>query len=61
MALRRTSKVSFWNSVGRKVQDRLELFGKAKGMHDVGRAVYTGAQAVAPYLSTAAATAAALL
>lgn len=55
MALRRASKTSMLDSLGRKVQSGVELFGKAKGAYEAGRALYTGFQTVYPYLRTAAA------
>ena len=54
MAMRRGSKISMWDSIGRKVQNGVELFGKAKGAYEAGRALYTGFQTVYPYLETAA-------
>jgi hypothetical protein len=45
------------NTIGQKVHQGLELFGKAKGLYELGKGLYAVAQNVAPFLEQAAALA----
>jgi hypothetical protein len=36
--------------LGQKVEKSVEMFGKAKGLFEAGKAIYNGAQAVMPYI-----------
>ena len=36
--------------LGQKVKKGVEMFGKAKGLFEAGKAIYNGAQAVMPYI-----------
>ena len=44
---------SFLSSIGNKVQHVAKFAGAMKGIYDVGKLIYSGAQAVAPYVATA--------
>jgi hypothetical protein len=50
---------SFLDGLGQKVrrgfEKGLEIFGKAKGLFETGKAIYNGAQAIMPYINDAAA------
>ena len=43
------------DTIGNKVKKVGEIVGTAKGLWSVGKAIYHGAQAVAPYVTAAAA------
>lgn len=47
-----TSATSPLADIGGKVRGVAEVVGAAKGLYDVGRAVYHGARAVAPYITS---------
>ena len=44
---------STMTSLGQKVKNVVEFAGAVKGMYDVGRTVYSGFVAAAPYLEAA--------
>ena len=44
---------STMTSLGQKVKSAVEFAGAVKGMYDVGRTVYSGFVAAAPYLEAA--------
>ena len=50
---------SFLEGLGKKMrhgfEKGLEIFGKAKGLFETGKAIYNGAQAIMPYINDAAA------
>ena len=50
---------SFLEGLGQKMkngfQKGFEIFGKAKGLWETGKAIYNGAQAIMPYVNDAAA------
>ena len=46
---------SFMESLGQKVKHTVSMFGKAKAIYDTGKTLYNAAQAVAPFVSEAAA------
>ena len=51
---------SFLEGLGQKMrhgfEKGLEIFGKAKGLWETGKAIYNGAQAIMPYFNDAAAS-----
>ena len=49
-----TSRQSWISNLGNKVKNVAEIAGAAKGIYDVGRMIYNGAQALGPIVSTAA-------
>ena len=48
------SRQSWLSDIGNKVKGAAEIAGAMKGIYDVGKMVYSGAQAIAPYVATAA-------
>ena len=46
---------SFLESLGQKVKQGVDMFGKAKGLYETGKALYCAYETVAPMISQAAA------
>ena len=44
---------SFLSNIGNKVQHVAKIAGAVKGIYDVGKLIYNGAQAIAPIVTTA--------
>ena len=47
------NRQSWLSNIGNKVKGVAEFAGAVKGIYDVGKMVYSGAQAMAPYIATA--------
>ena len=45
---------SFLEALGQKVKHGVEMFGKAKGLYDTGKAMFSAYEAAAPLISQAA-------
>ena len=45
---------SFLEALGQKVKHGVEMFGKAKGFYDTGKALFSAYEAAAPLISQAA-------
>ena len=45
---------NFWENIGNKVRSGAEVAGAIKGIWDVGKAVYHGAQVAAPIIRAVA-------
>ena len=50
---RGNQRPSWITGLGQKVKQAAEFAGAVKGMYDIGRTVYTGVVAAAPYLEAA--------
>ena len=50
---RDNQRPSFLTGLGQKVKSAAEFAGTVKGIYDVGKAVYSGFVAAAPYLEAA--------
>jgi len=48
---RHIHKTSWLSDIGNKVKGAVEVAGAVKGLYDVGRAVYHGAQVIAPMVA----------
>lgn len=48
-----TSRQSLLSDIGNKVKNAAEFAGAVKGIYDVGKMIYSGSQAIAPYVATA--------
>ncbi len=46
---------SFLEALGQKVKHGVEMFGKAKGLYDTGKALFSAYEAMSPIISQAAA------
>ena len=44
---------SMMSDIGNKVKGAVEIAGAVKGLYDVGRMIYNGAQALGPIVATA--------
>ena len=47
-------KLNFWQNVGNRLKQGAQFAAGVKSLIDTGRTIYTGAQAVAPYIASAA-------
>ena len=45
---------SFLEALGQKVKHGVEMFGKAKGLYDTGKALFSAYETVAPLINQAA-------
>ena len=59
--LRHHKKLSFWQNVGQNLKHGAQFAAGVKSIIDTGRTIYSGAQAIAPYVSYAAPIIAGLL
>ena len=48
---RHRQKPTWLEGVGNKIKNVAEIIGAAKGIYDVGRGIYTAAQAATPLLA----------
>ncbi len=55
MACEQYLRPSFGESLGRKVKQGVDMFGKAKGIYETGKALFSAYESVAPMISQAAA------
>ena len=55
MAYAQNLRPSFLEGLGQKVKFGADLYGKAKGLWETGKAIYNGVQTVLPYVSEMAA------
>ena len=46
---------SFWESLGQKVKQGVDMFGKARGLYETGKSLFSAYEAVAPMIGQAAA------
>ena len=53
MGYERHLRPSFLGSLGQKVKHGMEMFGKAKGLYDTGKALFTAYEAMSPMISQA--------
>ena len=58
---RHHKKFNVWQNVGQNLKQGAQFAAGVKSIIDTGRTIYSGAQAVAPYLATAAPIIAGLL
>jgi len=54
MAYEQHLRPSFLEALGQKVKHGVEMFGKAKGLYETGKALFSAYEAAAPILSQAA-------
>ena len=47
------TKLNFWQNVGQTSRQGAQFAAGVKSLIDTGRTIYTGAQAVAPYIASA--------
>ena len=55
MAYEQYLRPSFLESLGQKVKQGVDKFGKAKGLYETGKALFSAYETVAPMISQAAA------
>ena len=55
MAYEQYLRPSFLESSGQKVKQGVDMFGKAKGLYETGKAIFSAHEAVAPMINQAAA------
>ena len=54
MAYEQYLRPSFLEALGQKVRQGVDMFGKAKGLYDTGKALFSAYEAAAPLFSQAA-------
>ena len=54
MGYERHLRPSFLEALGQKVKHGVEMFGKAKGLYDTGKALFSAYETVAPLINQAA-------
>ena len=55
MAYEQYLRPSFLESLGQKVKQGVDMFGKAKGLYETGKALFSAYETVAPMIGQAAA------